>query len=275
MNAARLVPSRAKPALRAAIVSLRHRGLRGADAMLVSYPKSGSTWLRFLIAHGITGEEVDFDSVRDVFPPVGEHRRGPKCLPGDGRLIRSHEPFSRFRGRTDQPIIYLVRDGRDVAVSYFHHKRRVEGLQADFPTFLDEFLAGRADSYGRWVDHVAGASDMQRMGANRMLVVSYEDLRADTAGVLGRALTFLGSPRSDKVLAEVVAANSRDRMRAKEATSEFLRAQMRTDVRFVGDEDRQTWRDLLDPDDHARFEAALARGLKAFRYRFETATPRA
>jgi hypothetical protein len=273
MKAARLVPGTAKPAVRAALVSYRHRNLRGSDAMLISYPKSGSTWLRFLIAHGITGEEVDFDSVRRVFPPVGEQRHGPRCLPGRGRLIRSHEPFSRFRGRTDQPIIYLVRDGRDVAVSYFHHMRRVEALQAAFEAFLPRFVSGAVDSYGPWVDHVVGAQDMQRVGANRLLLVSYEELRKDTEGVLARTLAFLGSPRSDEVIAEVVAANSRDRMRAKESSSQLLRAQARAELQFVGDVGRETWRELLDADGQARLEAALAPGLRAFDYPFESATP--
>ncbi len=50
------------------IVVNRHRGLKAADLMMASYPKSGSTWLRFVLAGVLSGREMDFDAITQVSP---------------------------------------------------------------------------------------------------------------------------------------------------------------------------------------------------------------
>ena len=75
------------------------------------------TWLRFLLAQALTGEETAFDAVRLSIPPTGKHRLSPAILSSAG-AARSHEPVTRNRVRDGQPVVNLVRDGRDVALSY-------------------------------------------------------------------------------------------------------------------------------------------------------------
>ena len=87
------------------------------DTFLVSYPKSGNTWVRFLLANLLyPNEAVGFANINRLLPAPGvSPRRFLKSLPRP-RILKSHEPFDvRFR-----KVIYLVRDPRDVAVSEYH-----------------------------------------------------------------------------------------------------------------------------------------------------------
>ncbi|MGH9187217.1 MAG: sulfotransferase domain-containing protein [Acidimicrobiales bacterium] len=263
---ARVLPPGLRRTLRRPLARYRHTGLQPADVLLVSYPKSGSTWLRFLLAHALTSREADFDSVRDSVPPAGRHRRGQALLPRGGRLVKSHEPLRPYLGRRDQPVIYLVRDGRDVALSFLDHERRIGRFDGDAVEFVDRFLAGAVGSYGAWNDHVLAALELEHAGAHPFLRVRYEDLRQSPVAELARILEFLGIEPDPGALADIVAANTKDRMRAKEATSAFL-ASMTTDgTPFVRPERPAGWSDLVPEDVRTRSERALAPVLRACGY---------
>lgn len=250
-----------RPLARRQLVHYRHVGLRPADALLVSYPKSGTTWLRFLVAHALTGTEADFDSVRRVFPPLGRQRGAPELLPDRGRLVRSHEPLQPYRGRPGQHVIYLVRDGHDVALSYLDHNRRLGKYTGDIRVFLDDFLAGRLDGYGPWADHVLGARRFAESGVAPVTTIRYEELKTGPEAALGRVLTFVGRPVDDDVIARVVAANTKDRMRAKEADSRFLGSQRTDGSPIVRPDRRQGWADVVPADARAAFEQACGEAL--------------
>jgi len=255
-----------RPLARRQLVHYHHLGLRRADALLVSYPKSGTTWLRFLVAHALTGIEADFDSVRRVFPPLGRQRHAPALLADGGRLVRSHEPLQPYRGRAGQHVVYLVRDARDVALSYLDHHRRLGRYTGDVRVFLDAFLAGRLDGYGPWPDHVLGAQRFATTGVAPVLTVRYEELRADPAATLGRVVGFLGRPVDSEVLARVVAANTKERMRAKEDTSRFLARQQTDGSPLVRPDRRQGWAEVVPADARAEFDEACGEALSRSGY---------
>jgi hypothetical protein len=262
----RLVPASVRPLARRQLVRYRYLGLRAADALLVSYPASGSTWLRFLLAHALTGDEADFDSVRSKVPPVGRHRSAPAILPGGGRLVRTHEPLGAHAGRRGQPVVYLVRDGRTVALSYYEHLRREGRFRGELPEFLERFVEGALDGYGPWPEHVTSALEFGQTNPGSFLLLRYEQLRAEPETTLGRALTFLGRDRDRDFLARVVAANTKDRMRAKEGDSRFLAGRRTDGTPVVRPERNQSWADLVSAEARARFEAACGAALTAAGY---------
>jgi hypothetical protein len=262
----RFLPTGVRPVVRRQLVRVRHLGLAADDVVLVSYPKSGSTWLRFLLGHVLGGQEVDFDSVRDALPPIGRHRRAPRLLPSGGRMVRSHEPLAALARRPDQPVIYLVRDGRDVAVSYLHHLRRVGDFDGDLAAFLPRFLAGTVDSYGSWHAHVLGAVAARDRGGSSLLTVRYEDLRRDTVGELTRIIRFLGIEADVGRVEAAVAANSKERMRAKEQSSRILVNQNADGSCFVRPDDSPSWQELLAPATILQFERVAGAALQAFGY---------
>ena len=73
------------------VLSYRHRGLLPEDVMLASYPKSGSTWLSFMLAELLwqAGREQTLLDNR-YLPQIGKQSRAIRRLPNGGRLIRTH-----------------------------------------------------------------------------------------------------------------------------------------------------------------------------------------
>jgi len=257
-----LLPAQVRPLARRPLVRYRFRGLQPTDAVLVSYPKSGSTWLRFLMAQAMTGHEVDYDAIRDTMPPVGRHRRAPSLLPTGGRVARTHEPMQPWRGKPEQPVIYLVRDGRDVCMSYFNHVRR-QGQVWELPAFAEAFIVGGVDGYGPWHEHARAGLEAARATPASMLVLRYEELRADPVVHLGNVLSFLGIDTPARDLEEVVAANQAEHMRAKAATSAFLSTRGGSGTQVT---DSRPWGEALAPDLRRRFMDVCGAALDAVGY---------
>lgn len=217
---ARSLPRPARRLVRKAVVLGRHRHLTRDDVLLVSYPKSGSTWLRFVVCQTLVDREVDFDSIPRVSPPLGAHRYGPSIAAG-GRLIKSHEPKSRLT-RPPSKVLYLARDGRDVAVSMYFFLQRRGAFQGAFPEFLDAFLEGKTDNYGSWQRHVLSWLGTGDGSAERRSLLTYEDMLREGAPAISSAFSQIGVELDVARLDRAMINNSMQAMRIKEERSTSL-----------------------------------------------------
>jgi hypothetical protein len=192
----------------------RHYTVYPDDTFLASYPKSGNTWVRFLLANLIhPNETVSFANINQLLPAPGViTRRFLKSVPRP-RILKSHEPFdARFK-----KVIYLVRDPRDVAVSEYHFdlKKRYIAADMSLEQFIKPFLAGETSSYGSWWEHVASWVGA-RQGNSNFLLARYEDLLADPIAETAKIAEFLGIKADAERLKSAVARSSADRMRKLE-----------------------------------------------------------
>ncbi len=192
--------------LRPLVVAWRHRGLRPADVMLASYPRSGSVWTKSMLADLLAGEQVSFRAADRLIPHVGAHHAGRAILPGGGRLIKSHESYRRVYGRS----IYLVRDPRDVVISYFGLLSRLPEHTPELSEFVSRWLSGSIGGLGPWDDHVH--SWLEGSMQSPVLVVRYEDLTASPQELLGSMLDFLGVEPEPDAIERTIARNDRQRM---------------------------------------------------------------
>jgi len=200
---------RLRPLVRPPLVSVRHVGIREDDWIVAEHPKSGGTWLAFMLGEALFGTDMDFSNQSRFMPAVGRHRHAP-VVPGvGGRLLRTHERWRPAYARG----IYLVRHVADVAVSYHRWLEWLGVPGVSFDEFLPEFLKGHIDGWGPWQRHVSSWLDARSSAVH---IVRYEDLRADTEGVLACALRFIGVPMDAAVLARAVENNTFERMREKE-----------------------------------------------------------
>jgi hypothetical protein len=153
-------------------------------------------------------EVIDFENQGAYIPSVGAHVSAPCFATGQGRLLRTHEPFRKEYAKA----IYLVRHVNDVALSYYSQLRQFK-IEIDFRAFLPDFLRGRIDGYGSWSNHVRSWLEADA----EVLLVRFEDMKADPERALGRILSFLGATASAKRIRAAVTNNTVSRMRDKEA----------------------------------------------------------
>lgn len=222
---------------------------RPEDVWIVSYPKSGSTWLRHLIWNvyrfetGLQDRPSTFSEVDEGIPFLEDRISGPireifrnKAAP---RIFKSHQPYncdvspcrgwvvsrqaqwqcqcpncaSRFRR-----VIYVVRDGRPAMVSYWKFQGQL-GLRG-FRDRFDDYLSLEQRIYPgvAWSDHVRSW-----MGAPKervdILWVKYEEMMSNASSILRRVATWLDIPHSAESIAWSVRASSAKTMSQTEGAT--------------------------------------------------------
>jgi len=135
--------------LRGPVTAVRHRDVRSDDTFIASYPRAGSTWLRFLLQETLMEQPSTFPSVNRVIPQVGFHKNAHR-LPNGGRIIKTHEAFRREYGRA----IYLVRDPRDVLLSEYAFQRALGLTAVEMDDYIGDFVMRRVNANGSWRDHI-------------------------------------------------------------------------------------------------------------------------
>jgi Sulfotransferase domain len=242
------------------------------DVFIVSFPKSGNTWTRFLIANLLHPQEpADFGNIDRLIPESeGLTRNQLKRVPRP-RIMKSHEYFNpRFR-----KVVYIVRDPRDVAVSQFHFYRKRRRIADDYPIehFVSRFVAGDTSDYGSWGDNVASWL-VARQKSPAFLLLRYEDMVAQTAPALTRVAEFLGMDASPERVAQAVERSSAEQMRkleGKNATASVTR-NTRQDIPFVRAAGAGGWRQTLPESCVAELETAWAPLMKWLGYEPALAT---
>ena len=120
------------------------------------------------------------------------------------RCWNTHLLWSLLPKGDGPKYIYVTRDGRDAVVSFWHHltNQRGDGGTLDEPigSFVDGVIRG-TQPYGSWARHIADWS--AAFEDPRVLVVSYEEMKADLPAVVQRVAAHIGA---DRTRVEAVAA---------------------------------------------------------------------
>jgi hypothetical protein len=241
------------------------------DIFLVSYPRSGNTWLRFLVANlrepsGSTSFANLESRMHDVYART---RRTLAQIPRP-RVLKSHEYFDpRYK-----QVIYIVRDPRDVVVSYyfFHLKRGLIEQGVTWGQYVREFIAGELDSYGSWCENVVTWLAARGNG-QRFLLLRYEDMLERTENELAKIALFLGLPQSPERIRKAVELSSAERMRSleqKEANLWAITKGTRKDIPFVRTAVSGGWRRFLQDELVAEIESAWGQVMEQLGYKLET-----
>jgi hypothetical protein len=205
--------------LRAPLMWVRHRNLTSSDVFLGAYPKSGTTWTRFVMLEVLAGMQAGFKSIDQLMPGAGAHSKALRLLPGGGRLACTHEQYRKEYHRA----IYLVRDARDVLLSEFAFLKALDFFHGDLNQFISHFLFTQVSAYGwgPWQRHIDSWLDSPIGGTGNLLLLHYEDLRRDPVAGFSRIVEFLGVDVSREKIELAVANNSMQKMRDKERKEPF------------------------------------------------------
>ncbi len=184
--------------------------IRPEDVFLISYPRSGNTWVRFMLANLLKpdSETIDFHNIHDYIPEEGRNNDIINTL-SSPRIIKTHSTYKANYSR----VIYLVRDGRDVYVSYYHYrlKKLPEGCS------FSEFLRMEDHSPSLWGDHVESWLNHQEQ-LSGILIVHYENLLSNPNAELKRMVDFIGIQATEEEIIQAVHASRFDNMRKIDQT---------------------------------------------------------
>lgn len=200
------------------------------DTFLVEFPKSGITWLTFLIASvNLQKSGVDrkptFFAINDTVPDIHSSRHLPPPLPFPGhRMIKSHAPYNPLYNK----VLYLVRDPRDVMASYHAFASKLDWYRGS----LGEMIRDRGFGIEAWCAHAQSWLTQTRPSVS-FSVVRYEDLLADPAAVLRHVYQLLGFSIEDEIIQQAVQAGSFSVMRDNEAFCAEKNLTLPKDFTFV------------------------------------------
>jgi hypothetical protein len=243
------------------------------DTFLVSFPRSGNTWTRFLVCNLINPDDpVNFAQLESRIPEIYDVTdRNLRAFPRP-RIIKSHECFDpRYK-----KIVYIVRDPRDVLISYyeFQLKRRVISDELSLEDFVPRFIESEIEpKTGSWRDHVVSWT-ATRGGQKNFLLLRYEDMLADTQKESTKIAAFLGLDSSPERIARAVALSSADRMRKleKEQSRQWKETKKtRQDKPFVRKAASGGWKSILSERSVTHLESAWGDVMRSAGYKLVTA----
>lgn len=259
---------------------------------LASYPKSGNTWLRLFLASlaqggipiDINNKQFDtqvvalrlpFDQFLDIESTDLTVSEITSYLPRKYEIEAASANKPLFRKVHDaylitpkgEPlfppaitlgVVYLVRDPRDVAVSFAHHlgksidqtitmmanpQAMLSSERKHQDTYLPQYLYS-------WSGHVKSWLDAPGI---RRLVLRYEDMVAHPEGCFGNAARFLGMESPPSMVAAAVEAVRFEKLSAAEDANDFVE-RPNTVTKFFRRGVAGGWRDTLTSEQSARIE---------------------
>lgn len=206
------------------------------DTFLVSYPRSGNTWTRFLIANLVyPNQEVSFLNIEKLIPDTSSQSNRALKRTRRPRIIKTHQYFDHRYPKT----IYIVRDPRDVVLSYYDFQRKYRQIEDGYPLerYVGDFVRGQIGSadWGTWLENVA-TWVYTRGRSKEFLLLRYEDMMANTVSELTRIAHFLGIEPDPARVRRAVELSSADRMRQLEKQEQdqwVATKDRRKDIPFV------------------------------------------
>jgi hypothetical protein len=251
----------------------RHQ-LRQTDIFLVGHPKSGNTWVAYMLAVVLFKDfkhQVSLATIGDYVPVI--HGRDSKItaypnLPSP-RVFRNEWPIYPD---LYPKIIYLIRDPRSVLVSYYHmYQTLFNDPEMTIPAFVDEYLScGYIKSWEplkRWDRQVAEWIKRAEID-KRVMIVKYEDMRQNRSSSLGEILDFAELSCSKDVFALAEERGSFESMKddeKKHGAESYLGTKGKKG-RFVRSGKVDGWKRSLDRHTTMRIENELGPTMKKAGY---------
>ncbi len=183
------------------------------DVFIVGYPKSGNSWFQNIIAgivYGVNPAKSPDSLVQDLVPDVHYKRYYRRY--STPMFFKSH-----YSPRPDyRRVVYLLRDGRDVMVSYFRFLEVMKAKQNQKVNFINMVCNGEGlfQKY-KWHEHVQAW--LSNPYDADMITVRYENLINEPVSELQKLCQFLDMEVDQLSLEKVIQGSSFGQMRRKEA----------------------------------------------------------
>ena len=156
-------------------------------------------------------------------------------------------------------FVFIIRDPRDVGISLWHHKRRVDENFAAKNSPIQKTIAGVCRA---WPKHLAKLEDFGREYTGRAHIVRYESMIGpDRDAHAGEMLAFLGVAFNPETLNSMWRATDFDQLKKRES-------KMMTNGQdgFFRSAEPESWRHLLDNEQKQAAVDAAGSALEKYGY---------
>jgi aryl sulfotransferase len=254
---------------------------RAGDIFVCTPAKCGTTWMQTIVASLLWPNGDAPGPVLAISPWIemkivaAAEMYAILEAQNHRRFMKSHTPADGIPWFDDARYIFVARDGRDAFMSLCNHVEHFrdelrESLNAEAPEGVPQLPAWDGDVHGffaRWLEddslffrHLATFWEERRRP--NLLLVHYNDLKADLAGEMRRVAAFIGADVPEASWPEVVARCTFERMRGDEgrigAVDMVFKGGLKNFV-FKGTNGR--WRGVLTADELAAYQRRVAETL--------------
>jgi len=219
------------------------------SVFLVTYPRSGTTWLSCISAELIFRvSPKNLTEIETYVPNVHDLPEKSAVPPARRYLVKTHAPLNPVHGYPPygdyRKVIYLIRDPRDVMLSYYRYRRFESNYRGDLKEFAMDWVAGRIWPCS-WQEHV-NSWLAPRSGSVpfELTLLRYEDFVVDPVGQTEVLAKVLGIDVGLARIEEIVADTSPRSMRERENNGK----KEHPGLNFIGPATAGSWR-LLELDD--------------------------
>ncbi|WP_289018906.1 sulfotransferase domain-containing protein [Desulfobacter postgatei] len=227
---------------------------------IVSYPRSGNTWLRIILNHNfglksysIYNDTLDIGKHIEIAEVVGHQFMDWKVITGEDqrpahspqqsksfdslryntqniKLVKSHSHY--HKGFISDKVIYCYRDGRAALRSYASHRFKFDNVAAKgLSVLFDDILCGQDRFVLPWNQHI---HSWKKSAHDNVLFLKFEDLLSDINSALKKISDFL---KIQPIRTDII---SFDKLHT--INPDFFRKGQ-----------KKSWQDLFDDTRHALF----------------------
>jgi hypothetical protein len=226
------------------------------DIFIVSYPRSGNTWVRFLLVSIIYElEKIDFKGVETYSRDLHDGYIDNSLLKNlkRPRLMKYHGSYwTEFDKHIDiANFIYVYRDVRDVIVSLYYYFIKMGGT-FDFDTFFEgfvnynviEWLDGfkNPEKVGAWDTNIESWLDNQE----RIILVKYEDMISDSYTEIVKILKSLDLDITENQINKAIKNCTFNKMQETEETENNVTYLSRNrNIKFIRNGKVGQWKSMF------------------------------
>ncbi|CAN4127814.1 unnamed protein product [Withania somnifera] len=186
-----------------------------SDIFICSSPKTGTTWLKALTFSIVTRDRfLDDDLTNPLLNNVPHNcvptlevdlNSNPSFLDTELPVLATHIPYACLPPsiiESNCKIIYICREPKDTFVSWWHYcKKQDETFGLENGTTLEQefkwFHDGKS-MYGPYWDHVLEFLKDSVERPDRVLFLTYEDLKSDILCYVKKLAEFMGKPFTEE-----------------------------------------------------------------------------
>ena len=181
---------------------------------LISFPRSGNTWLRFILANLFKSnrvKKIDYSNLNQIMPTERYQIKDfDYSLKLDNAPIILKEHYNYYDLNLDfKKSIYVKRNFKDVIQSYWFFLTNKEPLLFDN---FEEFIQTYWRYCGTYTQHIESLNDIKKSN-KKIFVINYEDLHSNTFFTVSSCLRYLEVDYTDEKLKHAIQESSYDRLK--------------------------------------------------------------